>query len=329
MKNLVPLPYRRVAVREVNFLLTERALRENLLGREAYRRTEFIVLRRGGECAIARVEKENPDDLFSAITHVELFARPQECLWRDDPAVDVGNPSQLAAKARAVGLGADRTLIVHGKYEHVNFIYHPDPIVIRVVDVIPPEPAKLWTMAQQVLAFAEELPAVELRLEPIDLIALARDHPAASYLFPCQASGIDVGAPIYFLDTRPGWREWTMIGCERCAQLYRHFYNREPVQVDYCPRNLTGDRSTMPEGHLLAPITTKAPVSTEGAIQGTGLILTKCCLLETTIECEGNRAVVPWGANLRHVEEALRYLVSRAVEAERGKIPELTPAGDC
>ena len=74
MKNFVPLPYRRVAVREADFPLTERALQENLLGREAYRRTEFIVLRRGAECAIAHIEKENLDDLFSPITSVELFA---------------------------------------------------------------------------------------------------------------------------------------------------------------------------------------------------------------------------------------------------------------
>jgi hypothetical protein len=117
-------------------------------------------------------------------------------------------------------------------------------------------------MAQQVLSYAEELPAIELRFEPIDLITLARAHPAPAYLFPCQASGIDVGAPIYFLDTRPALREWKMIGCERSAQFYRHFYNREPDQVDFCPRNLTQQ-------------------------QPPDLILTKCCLLETTIECRG------------------------------------------
>jgi hypothetical protein len=284
MKNFVPLPYRRVAVREADFPLTERALQENLLGREAYRRTEFIVLRQGGACAIARVEKTSTEDLFSTITSVQLFAGPEECCWTDDPAVDVGNPSQLAAKARAMGWGKDRTLIVHGKYEHVNFIYHPDPVIIQVVDVVPPEPAKLWTMAQEVLAFSEELPAIELQLATIDLVGLARAHPARAYLFPCQAAGTNVGAPIYFLDTRPEWREWTMIGCERCAQFHRHFYDREAEQVDYCPRKLTEE--------------------------GPELILTKCCMLETTIECEGNRAVVPWGANLRHVEEALKYLVN-------------------
>lgn len=290
MKNFVPLPYRRVAVREADFHLTEGALRENLLGRESYRRTEFIVLRQRGSCAIARVEKGSPDDLFSAITSVELFAGPEECCWIDDPAVDVGNPSQLAAKARAIGFGSNRTVIVHGKFEHVNFIHHPKPIVIQVVDVVPPEPAKLWTMAQQVLSYSEELPAIELELAPIDLVGLARTHPAPAYLFPCQAAGTNVGAPIYFLDTRPEWREWTMIGCERCAQFHRHFYNREAEQVDFCPRNLSE--------------------------AGSDLVLTKCCMLETSIECEGNRAVVPWGANLRHVEDALKYLVAREMSED-------------
>lgn len=349
MKNFVPLPYRRVAVRDAAFSLTERALRENLLGRESYRRTEFIVLRRGNECAIARVEKENPEELFSAISAAELFAPPQECCWIDDDTVDVGSPSQLGARARAAGLGIDRTVIVHGKYEHVNFIYHPDPIVIRVVDVVPPEPAKLWTMAQQVLAYAEGLPAVELRPEMIDLVGLARAHPALAYLFPCQASGIEVGAPIHFLDTRPEWREWTMIGCERCAQFHRHFYGREPVQVDYCPRKFTERRGSThaaaigATGTGASPVTTDSTPFTKGATPVTAersiisstassageLILTKCCLLETTIECEGNRAVVPWGANLKNVEEAVRYLVSQNEGASRLALAEAEPGGDC
>lgn len=294
VKNFTPHPYRRVAVRHIEVPLTRDALRQCLLGQEAYRRTEFIVLRRGTECAIARIEKENPDALFSPITSLELFAPPETCRWLDDATVDVGNASQLAAKARELGVTSEQTLIVHGKYEHVNFIYHPEPIPIRVLDVVPPTPGKLWTMAQQVLSFAEGLPAVELHFEGIDLVQLAREHPASAYLFPCQAAGIDVGAPIYFLDTRPPFTDWTMIGCERCAQFHRHFYGREPEQVDFCPKKKA-------EAH--ARPTTKG---TE-----TDLVLTKCCLLETTIECQGNRAVVPWGADLRHVEEALRYLVAR------------------
>src|SRR5947209_18113126 len=108
MKNFVPLPYRQVAVRNrVDFPLTEAGLRENLLGRDAYRRTEFIVLRGQDSCAVARITKARPEELFSPVTSVELFAGPDECRWADDPAVDVGNPSQLGAKARALGLGRE------------------------------------------------------------------------------------------------------------------------------------------------------------------------------------------------------------------------------
>lgn len=303
MKNYAPLPYRRVAVRDADFPLTRAGLEENLLGREAYRRTEFIVLRRGGERAIARIERANREDLFSQITSVELFAPPGECVWVDDATVDVGNPSQLGKAARARGITDEQTLIVHGKYEHVNFIYHPQPIVIRVVDVIPPEPPKLWTMARQALTFADDLPALELEYAPINLVELAREHPAEAYLFPCQASGIDVGAPISFLDTRPPWREWTLIGCERSKQFHQHFYGRDAEQVDFCPR-----------------------VRTEGTNE---LTLTKCCLLETMLECEGNRAVVPWGATLRDVDKALRYLVSQAEEESPEVMAELVMNGEC
>src|SRR5205814_1282349 len=108
------------------------------------------------------------------------------------------------------------------------------------------------------------------------------------YLFPCQASGIEVGAPVHFLDTRPRLREWTMIGCERCMQMHRHFYRAQPEQqVDFCPRT-----------HLAA----QAPG---------GLTLGKCCLFEVDNAYDGDRAFVPWGGNLRHVEAALRYLVAR------------------
>ena len=37
--------------------------------------------------------------------------------------------------------------------------------------------------------------------------------------------------------------------------------------------------------------------------------LIKCCMLERGIEMNGSRAVVPWGANLDEVRQALRLLV--------------------
>ena len=80
-----------------------------------------------------------------------------------------------------------------------------------------------------------------------------------------------------------------MIGCERCMQMHRHFYQAEPErQVDFCPRT-----------HLAAQASS-------------GFTLSKCCLFEVENAYDAGSAIVPWGGNLRHVEAALRYLVARA-----------------
>lgn len=287
MKNLIPLPYRRVSVQPVDVALDENAIKSYLLGREAYRRTDYIVLRRGERCAVVAVKKAGSEPLFSPITEVEVLATPDECVWTEDPAVDPGNPSQMAAKARALGLPPDATLIVQGTYEHVNFIHHPDPLVIRVVDVTPPEPPKLLSLAQKVLQYAD-LPAIHLELERIDLRALAaqvRDSSPA-YLIPCEASGLDLDAPTFFLDKHPPRQDWTLIGCERSRQIHRHFYSAEPRYVEMCPRK---------------------------RVVSDGPTLLKCCLLETGIEVEGDTAIVPWGADLRMVEEALKALAGAEV----------------
>ena len=44
-RNLAPLPYRGVSVQPYAGEMTEAAIVAHLLGRETYRRTEFIVLR--------------------------------------------------------------------------------------------------------------------------------------------------------------------------------------------------------------------------------------------------------------------------------------------
>jgi hypothetical protein len=178
-------------------------------------------------------------------------------------------------------------LVVGGKYGHVNFIHHPDPLIIRVVEVAPPEPPKLFGLAQHVLSYAE-LPPIQLELERIDLNDLAAGHNPPAFLVPCRSGGLDkLSAPVYFLDERPEERQpWTLIGCERSLQFHRHYYGDEPPRIEMCPRKLAGER--------------------------TGPTLLKCCLLEFDIELDHQIAVVPWGADLKMVEEALRRLTSNS-----------------
>lgn len=285
MKNLVPLPYRRVSVQKYAGEMTEAAIRNYLLGRETYRRTDFIVLRKDEATALAAVSAPDREPLFSPIDSVEVLALPDTCLFAVAPDTDPANPSALAAKAHDLGVGREGTLVVLGKYEHVNFIHHPDPLVIRVVEVAPPEPPKLLGLARHVLGYAD-LPPIRLELERIDLNDLAAGHTPPAFLVPCRSGGLDkFPAPVYFLDERPEQRQdWTLIGCERSLQFHRHYYGDEPPRIEMCPRRLAGKRG---EPTLL-----------------------KCCLLEFNIEMEDRIAVVPWGSDLKMVEEALRRITS-------------------
>jgi hypothetical protein len=283
VKNLVPLPYRRVSVQPYAGAMTDDAIRAHLLGREAYRRTDFVVLRQGPATAIAAITALDRAALFSPIDSVAVLALPQACVFVEAPETDPANPSALAAKAHQLGLGPEATLVVLGQYGHVNFIHHPDPLVIRVVEVAPPEPPKLFGLAQHVLSYAD-LPPLRLELERLDLNDLAAGHRPPAFLVPCRSGGLDhLPAPVHFLDERPARQAWTMIGCERSLQFHRHYYGDEPPRIEMCPRQLAGRRA---EPTLL-----------------------KCCLLEYHIEQDGPLAVVPWGADLKMVEAALRSLV--------------------
>jgi hypothetical protein len=281
-KNLVPLPYRRVSVQPYAGEMTEAAIRAHLLGREAYRRTDFVVLRQGAATAVVAITAPDRGPLFCAIDSVELLAGPDKCVFAESPETDPANPSALAAAAHELGVGPQGTLVVLGLYGHVNFIHHPDPLVIRVVEVAPPEPPKLFGLARHVLSYAD-LPPIRLELERIDLNDLAAGQHPASFLVPCRSGGLDqLPAPVHFLDERPARHDWTMIGCERSLQFHRHYYGDEPPRIEMCPRKLAGARG---EPTLL-----------------------KCCLLEFNIEQDGATMVVPWGADLKMVEAALRKL---------------------
>jgi hypothetical protein len=283
VKNLVPLPYRRVSVQPYSGPMTEEAITDLLMSREAYRRTDFIVLHNEKQqYAVVAITRAESEPLFSQITSVEFLALPDSSMFVERPDTDPANRSALAQAAHELGVGPRDTLILKGMYDHVNFIHHPDPLVVRVVEVAPPEPPKLYGLAKQVLSYAD-LPPIRLELERIEVRVLAESVHPPTYLVPCRSGGLDdLPAPVYFLDEHPERQNWTMIGCERSLQFHRHFYGDEPPRVEMCPRRIVGQRG---EPTLL-----------------------KCCLLETHIEKDDQMMVVPWGTDLAMVEAALRKL---------------------
>jgi hypothetical protein len=269
--NFIARPYRGVSVQDAPGL-DEPALREWLIGRRVYRRTEFVVAVCDGERAVVQVEHPVGDDVVAPVTAVRIVARPGEVAFVADPSVDTGNASQMARVARA---GA-RVTVVQGRFEHVNFIVEPQPLRVRVLEVVPPEPPKLLEMARSVLGYDEDLPPVELEFVPIDLRALA---PGGPTMYPCRCSGLEG----VFLDAGPAaLGDWTLVGCERSRQIHVALYGAEPAaRVDFCPRVLAAED---------------------------GPTLMKCCLFERGVRREGASMVVPWGAALEEVREALREL---------------------
>ncbi|MGO4870330.1 MAG: hypothetical protein ACLPGW_06915 [Roseiarcus sp.] len=287
-RNLVELPYRGVSVQPYEGAMTEAAIAAHLMGREAYRRTNAIVLRGvDGAYALVAVGPRDVEPLFAPIDHVEVLALPENCRFVVDPETDCGNPSALARLAERSGVGPEGTLICQGKFDHVNFIHHPDPLVLRVVEVSPPDPPKLFHLIEHVLTYAD-LPPIKLELERIELSGLAAQVHPKSFLVPCRSGGLDdLGAPVHFLDERPAKREeWVMIGCERSLQFHRHYYGDEPLRIEMCPRAIAGQRGD--------------------------LTILKCCLLEFGIERDGEVMVVPWGSDLKMVEKALQEIVRDA-----------------
>lgn len=289
MSNVVPGQYRRVSVATVDGPLTAQALTDHFLGREAYRHTRFIVARAGRDSALVRVTKADEGPLFSPITSVEVLALPDECVFVVAPDVDTGIPSALGQVA--AGQTA-RGVVVEGRYHHVSFILDAAPVRIRVGDVVPPRPAKLFDQARRVLELAEDLPPIELVADVVDLADLAMAHPSERYLVPCRGSGFGVEGPatVSFLDERPAPADWTLLGCERSRSIHEWFYGEGPKDaVELCPRRLFPA-----DGRPL---------------------LTKCCLLEDSIADQGVTVAVPWGASLEQVRQALAAIAKAAEPA--------------
>jgi hypothetical protein len=310
--NLVPAQYREVSVAEVPVPLEEGALRAYLTGRDVYRRTRYVIARNGAASMLAEVAKQSEQPLFSPVTSVTVLARADETVMVDAPDLDTAVPTQLARAAAAHAPGA-RCVIVRGLYGHVSFILDPAPVRIRVLEVVPPWPPKLVDQLRRVLDLAEDLPPVELVPELVDLRDLAARRPAARYLFPCRAGqGAQEQAPltpggtppqnlprtggstppyppvakVSYLDDIPPREPWTLVGCARSRSIHDWFYGDDVPQVDMCPRNLAGRDDVG------------------------GPLLTKCCLLEDRVACDGDTVVVPWGASLAQISEGLRLAVS-------------------
>jgi hypothetical protein len=282
----VPDRYREVSVTDVDVPLEAGPLRALLTARPVYRRSDYMVVRRGGQTALVKLLRGPETGLFAPLEDVELLAGPAETVYLQRPDLDTGVPSALLVAAAEVPDA--RCVVVEGAYGHVSFVLDPAPVRVHVLDVVPPRPAKLLDQLQRVLATADDVPGVHLVPHVVELADLLPPHPEGSYLLPCRGGGMAVpGADVGYLDEVPPRADWTLLGCARSRAIHDFLYGGPVRQIDICPRHLAA-RADVPGGEAL---------------------VTKCCLLESRNEVDGCTVVTPWGASFGQLREALATAV--------------------
>lgn len=279
---MIPSHTRVVGVKEVSFPLTRNEIKRNLLGKEVYRRTRYLILHGKGGYALARVAKRDTDTLFRRISRVEVLSLPDETAWVESPEADVwnlGGVAEIAAEQKA------RCTIVKGLYQYVNFALDENPLQIHVYDTIPPEPPRLVEYARKAAAHIKA--PVILKTIVVDTRRFAEDLKSDEVVFQCHIPGtLSRKKRTYFLNETPRIHEGNvgLVGCEMSKRIFDHIYSFKPEFRDTCPKNIFDPRDTPS--------------------------IMRCCLQEKEVVKNGNVVVVPWGFSFENVVKAMNLLLA-------------------
>lgn len=284
---MIPGHCKSVSVRNVTFPLTAEGVANHVGGEKAYTRTEYLVLRNGTDLAVIRIEKKNGVELFRPIIHFEIISLPSDTVYAENQKIDVLNASQMARLSRE---HEGKTVVVSGMFNHVSFVKDERGLELRVMDVVPPYPSKLAVLVEKALdSFLIESPIVPI-VENIDLNQIARNVETPGVIFPCRASGITSGKSTYFLDETPEIKdECTLVGCDLSRRIFTSVYRKGIRQVNMCPRDLA-PKDGLPR-------------------------IVKCCKVKEGYELDGSTVIVPWGATVREVAEAMQALFGQSTSS--------------
>lgn len=271
-----------VAVKDVEFPLTREDIAREIIGKKAYTRCDHYVLRNGAALAVVRISKAEGKELFRPIIEHEVIALPESTVFVRDLSVDVLNAPAMAVMARKF---PGKTVVVEGQFNHISFVPPGGILDLDVLDVVPPSPSKLSVLVSRALESGMvDLPVVP-SFKEVDLNELVTQVSTEAVLFPCESSGLSSKKPMHFLDQVPPIdREITLIGCDLSARIYRSLYRREVPRIEMCPQEL-------------------APA--DGRKR-----LVKCCKVRNGFQIKDGLAIVPWGATVQEVADAITALFS-------------------
>ncbi|MDW5563505.1 MAG: hypothetical protein SA339_09790 [Methanomassiliicoccus sp.] len=267
-------------MKEVEFPLTREDIAREIAGKKAYTRCDHYVLRNGKDLAVVRIDKAEGKELFRCITRHEVIALPDSTVFIEDPLIDVLNSPAMAALSMKY---PGKTVVVQGLFNHVSFTQPGEIMDLEVLDVVPPSPSKLSVLVSRALESGMvDLPVVPKYTE-IDLNSIAQGIATKGVLFPCQASGLRSDRSMFYLDQVPVIdEEVTLVGCDLSARIFRSLYHRDVPRIEMCPQ-------------ALAP--------SDGRKR-----IVKCCKVREGYQIKGDLAVVPWGATVQEVADAIKAL---------------------
>ncbi len=271
-----------VSIRDVDIPLTEEGIRNLMTDWKVYKRTEYLVLRKGEEFAVVYMEGKLGDGLFQNVESYEIVSLPHDTVYYEDPKLDVLNTPALA-KIQQMYPGL--TVVVCGMFSHINFIKDIVSLRLRVIDNIPPYPSKLGVLVNMALASGFIDHPIIPDVVDISMLECVKDVKTPAVMFPCRVSGLRADIPYYFLDDAPKVdQEVTLIGCGLSKRIYRSLYGNDAKMIDVCPME------NVPEDDVKT--------------------IVKCCKVKDGHTKEGNLATVPWGATVPEVVEAINDLFS-------------------
>ena len=270
-----------VSVREVGFPLTSEKIAENMSDWKAYARCEFLILRNGDEYAVLRVTKEDGIGLFKKVIDYEILSLPEDTDYVCDGSIDVLNiPSLAKIQSEHPGKG----VVIEGIFSHMVFIRDLEPMMLEVIDDVPPSPSKLGVLVRKALDSDFINLPIMIHEIVIDMGSKVSDVRTEAVMFPCKVSGLKADIPTYYLDGSPELgHDVTLIGCNLSKRIFESLYRRTPEFINVCPADyVKGERKT----------------------------IVKCCKIREGHVIDGNIAKVPWGATVPEIVDAINDLFS-------------------
>jgi hypothetical protein len=281
---MIPRHCNAVSMVDAPFELTRASIHKELKGRKVYHKTSWLVLRHGkgksGQYALVEIQGHGYG-MFKNIDKIHIISLPKDTTFVRAPKADPFNHNSMSAVLERTD---KRVAIVEAMFDHITFVTNEAPVVIHLLDVIPPKPSKLEVMASKALMSMSLDHPVKLVYKIVDLTELVKTK---DVVYPCRARNMGKHKHAKFLHEVPKLGEQvTLVGCDISRRIFYSEYKRMPNFINMCPKNFAKDVK--------------------------GLKLIRCCLVEDQAQQEGDMVMVPWGVRMEDLREAFNKLLALA-----------------